>query len=230
MMKSLQEVITKELMIDAIRQNNAREGILAACQSVAEADFLHVLLKAIPALEVRSQVALGQFRGDFVYQSGSHRILFEVDGKKFHDHKRDVQRDLWILNNTDVTNVVRIPAAIVHYFRDAMMGVLAEWFSCFARWENHLRYRAEELEPIIEKVSELVDEMDYDALERFAESESVRFLGSTFAVIGSPMSFVPEWHDLWWSVDRKDYAKHKWQGIMERRTLANKDDWYKRST
>ncbi len=100
------------------------------CESVIEKRLLHSLMKFYQENEVKPQYRVGRYRVDFVTCDG---IGWELDGKEFHDADRDRKRDEWILANSCLKRIIRVPASCMMFFRDATIAALSCWVDRFQR-------------------------------------------------------------------------------------------------
>lgn len=98
-------------------------------ESVLEDMFWHFMRKTrSTASTIDSQVPVGNRRLDaLVITANGTRINVELDGKKFHDQRRDTERDMEVINGGHVDEVIRIPFRAMLYFSWATMATLDAW-------------------------------------------------------------------------------------------------------
>lgn len=123
-------------------------------------------------------------------------VGWEVDGKQFHEESRDSARDKWILENSDVRQIVRIPAAALLYFRDAVLCGLAAKFPAFVSF----RSRIHPLDVWMEEADNIADrienrEYSQEQADWFADAECCDVFDNEIHV-GSPLAFMPPEHRL----------------------------------
>lgn len=189
-----------------------------ACESEMERLMLHVLEKGFRRKEIFQQCEVGNYRLDFAVGG----IAVEVDGKKYHDPRRDAQRDAWILWNSDtIHTIIRVEAAVLLYYPNACMGVLShfmpdgKWHPSYAR-DNNVERRMEEAESWVDDVYHIGSE---ELRLSFAQGDAFEINGDV-AYIGSPFAFLPFDHELWKFVAPKVSGRLlTWKGKITRKTF-----------
>lgn len=140
------------------------------------------------------------------------QVGWEVDGKQWHNESRDAIRDKWILANSDIKQIVRIPAAALLFYRDACLCGLATQFPAFSRFHGWVRSIDDRLSEA-DRIAEEIDDGHYDAsiADEFAEGECCRVVGQEIHV-GSPIAFLPQEHPLLNYVSRLEL--NRWIGVI----------------
>lgn len=154
------------------------EQCMAACESEAEAEFLRCIAKRMSLNGIQQQVEIGRFRCDFVIDG----CAIEIDGKPFHDFKRDMQRDAEILATKQVERVIRIPAAAHFYYREEVPHIVRMWLG-----------RKTLCPPQCHDITEWdIDELEGWFRDREAhDCESYMTINSHTVIIGSSKAFRP---------------------------------------
>lgn len=74
-----------------------------------------------PKLTLERQVWIGSYRVDFLVRNGNRTIVFECDGKEFHDKAKDMIRDEQ-LRELGVSVIYRLAGSVVfHHIHDALL-------------------------------------------------------------------------------------------------------------
>ncbi len=94
--------------------------------------FAHHLVKYVhDEADLRKQVPIsticGTFRLDFVLQRGIKRVVFECDGRDFHDPIRDEWRDGMILGAEAVDVIYRFRGSDLTYHLNDCLFVISRW-------------------------------------------------------------------------------------------------------
>lgn len=145
-------------------------------------------------------------------------VGWEVDGKKWHDEERDRHRDNWILRNSDIRIIVRIPAAAIMFFRDACMAGLSKFMSSFERF-GRFCCDAEQVAVEADSMSEGIDNGQYGSwiADDLASGECFKVVGDEI-LVGSPIAFLPENHQLLSHVSNRNL--NRWVGRISVRSVA----------
>lgn len=120
-----------------------RGDIEPRCESDLERHFWHVVLNDGTGQfeDYDCQVKAGRYRLDSAFKISGKWIGIELDGSEFHDKTRDSRRDTWILENTEIAEIIRIPYAAMTYYPHATMGAIGDWHREFrtaeVRVENY---------------------------------------------------------------------------------------------
>lgn len=188
------------------------------CESPVEGDLLHCLLKGYFASDIQQQYKVGRYRIDFVTADG---VGWELDGKKYHDKERDWLRDGWILQNSEIQQIIRVQAAALMFFRDACLAVIGHFVDHMADAKLYCdrdSARAnEEADSWAEDECFLVYEYGIgEMLCSFEMGEAFEIVGDT-GYVGSPYAFLIDDHELWQFVDRDRVNLNKWLGRITRR-------------
>jgi len=69
----------------------------------------------------------GRFRFDFVCNAAARRVVFECDGKEFHDEFRDELRDAVTLGGGFADAVYRIPGYSIMYHLEQSLFVISQF-------------------------------------------------------------------------------------------------------
>lgn len=69
----------------------------------------------------------GVFRVDFLASIDGRRVAIECDGKQFHDYRRDLRRDIYLLFSRSVHAVMRFPGGNIHHQVDHVVEWI-EWY------------------------------------------------------------------------------------------------------
>lgn len=64
-------------------------------------------LQKISACEIIPQYQVEPYRVDFLLRRPNGMIAIEIDGKEWHSSERDSKRDKYILENSDISDIVR---------------------------------------------------------------------------------------------------------------------------
>ncbi len=88
---------------------------------------------ANPNIDIRKQELISTTHGKFfldfaVEDQQGYTIGIECDGKEFHDLYRDEWRDAIILGKGQISEIVRIRGADIHYNIEDVLFVLLIWF------------------------------------------------------------------------------------------------------
>jgi very-short-patch-repair endonuclease len=142
---------------------------------------------------LESQVVVGKYRVDAMATVGSYRIGIELDGKKFHDPKRDAVRDRELLKSID--GVIHIPFAAVAYYPDATMAAIGSWFPALYHYRGGWVFTRDEL---IECLANLEGDGDYYTEDLWLDAFDANYevwwpLNEDTCLIGSPRAFVNGW-------------------------------------
>lgn len=101
--------------------------------SPIEDEFALNILKYInPEVDFRAQEIIdtthGRFIIDFVIKIDKCRVIgIECDGKDFHDQYHDEWRDSIILDESDVTEIIRIPGTDIVYHLEDILYIISKW-------------------------------------------------------------------------------------------------------
>ena len=168
--------------IDAVTGSETFAQPVPGNQVADIADVCHEILRA-RSLPIQEPVFNAQ-------------VAWEVDGKSWHDEHKDTIRDKWIIDNSDIEQIVRIPAAALLYFRDACLAALAKKFPSFLRFDGFCKSVDERIEEA-EHIADEIDEGHYceSVADEFAEGECVQVSGNEI-IVGSPVAFLPKRHRL----------------------------------
>ena len=103
--------------------------LIASSDSILEREFWCMASRRwnFDFADVRGQLKAGRYRCDAGFRIGGEWVAIELDGTAYHDQEYDSHRDQWILANTDVKEIVRIPYAAMTYFPEATFSVLESW-------------------------------------------------------------------------------------------------------
>lgn len=100
-------------------------------ESKIEEEFQYWMSKFL-AVDGRAQVPVstsrGNYRLDFLFDG---RVAVELDGKRFHDGKRDAIRDEAILRETEIEEIIRIPGEVWWWREEDTMHVIETWHRRF---------------------------------------------------------------------------------------------------
>ena len=128
--------------------NVTYESCMDASDSPLEKDFWHSFHKCVgPFRQYVPQYKVGKYRLDAFIETSTQRVGIELDGAEFHDANSDYKRDKEILAGGDVDEIIRIPFAAMHYYRDGVFRVISEWhaelsFPCWnlfaVRWAEFI--------------------------------------------------------------------------------------------
>lgn len=100
-------------------------------ESVLEAKFWEFVSRTDKGLAgSRSQLEIGPYRTDSIFDCDGEAVVVELDGTRYHqDYEYDSARDRFLVNY--VSAVIRIPYKSLWHFPQATFGVLASWFPRF---------------------------------------------------------------------------------------------------
>lgn len=185
-----------------------RQEAFARCESPAETDLYHILVKHFAPSHIRSQVWIGKYRCDF--QIG-HTIL-EIDGREFHDPKADELRDQEILLDAGISKIIRIPAAAWYWHRDACCCVLAQWLDGFPD-----RYRASALHAskCEEQFGDLEDDEEADRVLGWMLENSAWNIVGDEAQVGAPTAFLDANHTMLKRIEHGNIGIARWLGTIK---------------
>lgn len=79
--------------------------------------------------QVLVETICGQFRIDFVIDTGLKKVAIECDGKEFHDKSRDEWRDAMILGAGAVDVVYHLRGADLTYHLEDCLYIISKWES-----------------------------------------------------------------------------------------------------
>lgn len=197
----------------------------ASCDSPIEGDLLHCLLKGYRAEDILQQYRVGQFRIDFATCDG---IGWELDGKQWHDPKRDFARDTWIFANSEIRQIVRIEAAAMKFFRDATLAVMGSFVSHFAQAKEIYGMSADNARWEADSWVDDTDDEGYpqespiasygiaamlDTME-FADAYEIE---GNVGYVGAPLAFVDHDHEIWDYVEPSRHKLNRWKGRIVNR-------------
>jgi len=167
------------------------------------------------------QRTFGRFRVDFLTCDD---IAWEVDGKAYHDDKKDRLRDRTILNGRHVNAIVRIAASALQFYRDACLASLG---TMIARMEDAGKYCQFDVECCNREADWIVEnweDVGGDAIHYFIQIEAFDSDGE-IAYVGSPLAFVPTDHEIWTHISRSQTKLLCWKSRIEYRTRWNEERW-----
>lgn len=190
------------------------------CESPAEEALLTCLDKFYGPGTIEQQVEVdgGRYRMDFVTND---RVGWEVDGKDFHDWKRDRERDQWILAHTDLELVVRIEAAALRYYRDATLAGLSHFVGRLERARSYCQFDFRVTRNEADRWLEGIEEGRHSVADMLTSFEQVEaydvYLPSSGrsreggATVGGPFAFLTE-HPLWHHIPPDRRELNRWLG------------------
>jgi len=191
------------------------EELYLGCESVAEQNLLNALLKNYRTNDIQSQVEIGPYRVDFL----TGRVAWEVDGKDYHEYRRDKARDTWILNNSFVEQIIRIPAGALHHFRDPCLAIFSHYVTGFNHPAKDACMDVAESLRQADLYCRQFDEFGFcDEIGQFGELEAYDARCSGIGYVGSPLAFL-DGHPIWQHVAPRDEGRHRWKGRIFNRTL-----------
>jgi very-short-patch-repair endonuclease len=177
----------------------------ARCDSPIEGDLLHCLLKRYDAQDIFQQYQVGRFRLDFVTADA---VGWELDGKKWHDPERDFARDTWIFANSEIRQIVRVEAAAMKFFRDAVLAVFGHFVSHFAPAKETYGMDADRARWEADRWVACTDEDGYPC-QRAIDCYGTKSMLDTMqfkdayevkvntGYVGTPLAFVDDGHEIW---------------------------------
>lgn len=184
--------------------NNQREMMFKKCESTLEREMLHRMLKVVgdPSL-IRQQVWIGSYRVDFIID----RLVIEIDGKKFHNAERDAERDARILDSGMVDGIIRIPAAALYYYHDAVMAGVKRYAPSLSEFVSPITLMVDE--DIDAEADLIVQDDDEDAAGWMSRQSACINCAEGGFLVGSPVSLLPT-HRVWSMIDQDEFRRlHK---------------------
>ncbi len=172
--------------------------VFQQCESPAERNLLHCLLKGYKAEYIFQQYKVGPYRLDFLTADG---VGWEVDGKEYHNEEKDAARDTWILTNSEIRQIVRIQASAIHFFQNACLAVFSNFVAHMREARMYCDIDDKEAlriaDDILTKAYEGdLDDEPYSLLGLFEQSEAYTVV-SNVGYVGTPFAFLPDDHHLW---------------------------------
>lgn len=166
-------------------------------ESVLEQEFWHFIEKMnVTEFEsVESQVRMLNYRVDSLFRFDGKRIVIELDGKEFHNPKRDAVRDAEILGAGLADEIIRIPYPAMHYYHDATMACLGHWHTrlWIARAQSAMTVEQLqwEIKSMVQPDSDFPTEES--AIEWLEPGTDVYRVHDTHGEVGSPRAFLLGW-------------------------------------
>ncbi len=77
--------------------------------------------------QVTLKTPVGEFRVDLVAKIRNCCVVFECDGRQWHDRLRDEFRDAAILNHCDISAIYRLRGTDIHRDVETCLSILATW-------------------------------------------------------------------------------------------------------
>lgn len=187
-------------------------------ESPAEHELYHALINIYGVNNVKAQVSVDRFRVDAMTDDG---VAWEVDGKKYHNIMADIKRDEAILLAGKATKLIRIPAAAVWFYRNAVTCAMQSVARKSTPVPANVINVDDEYMQITLKNCELNESLEVDCL-RGAQCFGIH---RDCGFVGTPLAFISRDNSLWRHVPDKDIGKLSWIGVVESRTLRNRKSW-----
>lgn len=179
-----------------------REEIYSRCESVLEEFFWDTVLnqRTGPFEDYDCQFIAGKYRVDSAFKTGGKWIAIELDGAEYHNKKRDHIRDTWILANTEITEIIRVPYAAMAYYPNATMGAISDWHREFRTDKVMAEDFTVPWRRILEDIerAQMTDEMyPFRNLDEYLDYAEATFetwkAGKNEAIAGSPKGIYLHW-------------------------------------
>lgn len=208
-----------ERMDDAIAADYPKSGDwpgYAPVESVAEEWMLDFLYKYYLNTEIELQARVDRYRVDFVT---ADNVGWEVDGSQFHERPKDEIRDRWILSNSSISKIVRVPAAALWHFPNATATVISYFVDRLERARNRCRMNGTDARKEMDRWKGYTLDIGIAEFKQFQFLECYEvFPENHIGFVGSPLAFVEADHEAWKLVSPLQRNLLKWIGMIEVRT------------
>jgi hypothetical protein len=188
--------------------------------SPAEMELEHILRKLYRNPDLLPEFEVGPYRLDFLTRDG---VGWEVDGKNYHEFIRDLHRDEWILQNSDVSAIIRLAAASIHFLPQTCHAVFCNFLPHLTPSVNTYRNSPELILARAYQFEQNVDQSEELAMNIVEEP---CFVSDDYtALVGYSGYWIPEDHEIWNFVDSDHIGRTQWVAPIRFRTLANRERW-----